>query len=135
LHSEKYRNDEELFEFVKLVKDVKKYYIAEYMIDLFKNEDTHIERIPISYMSILMNSKGRKQAYLSHKILTNEELLKREDVTVITLLIAMCDDEDKAYNAFETVVDKDNINNEELFDVVFNIVNEDLINGKVKVKK
>lgn len=133
LHSKKYSSDDELLPFMNMVKDVDKDYIIDYMIDLFKNEDSNTERIPLSYMSILISSKGITQASYVNKILIDEELIKRDDISIIALLVSMCEDVDKAYEAYEII--KDNKNNEQLFDIVFDIVNENTINSKVKIKR
>lgn len=135
LHSKKYRDDDELLPFINLVKDVDKDYIIEYMVDLFKNGDSDAKRIPLSYISILMSSKGITQAKYVNKILCEEELVKREDISIIALLIAMCDEEDKIYKVYEIIKDKNMANNEQLFDIIYNIINYNMTDSKVKIKE
>jgi len=120
LHTKKYREDEEFFEFINIVKDAKEGYIAEYMVDLFKNEDTQLERLSISNMALLMASKGRKQAYYAKNILTNEKLTHNGTSESIAKILVSCEDEEKAYNIYSSILnDKISLNE------IANIVNDD----------
>ena len=119
LHTKKYREDEELYEFISIVKDAKEGYIAEYMVDLFKNEDTQAKRISIYKMSILMDSKGRKQAYYAKNVLTNEKLIESGTSESFAKVIASCEDEDKANNIYSSILNG-KINMGEILDILNN---------------
>lgn len=119
LHTKKYREDEELYEFISIVKDAKEGYIAEYMVDLFKNEDTQAKRISIYKMSILMDSKGRKQAYYAKNVLTNEKLIESGTSESFAKVIASCEDEDKANNIYSSILNG-KINMDEILDILNN---------------
>ena len=159
LHSKKYREDDELYEFINIVKDAKEAYIAEYMVDLFKNEDSNEERISISNMSILMNSKGRRQAYYAKSVLTNEKLIEIGTSESIAKVLVSCEDEEKANKIYSSILNdkidldefnhmvkeekKDNINMitllktrniDEILKVLNTISDNVQIRGKVKVK-
>lgn len=125
LHSNKYRNDENFYEFINLVKDTKEAYIAEYMVDLFKNEDSIIERIPVSSMAILMCSKGRKQAYYASNILTNDILIEKGLSNSIAFMIAMCEEEEIAHKAYLTIMDNSIINNDDIMTIIDNLMEKE----------
>lgn len=120
LHTKKYREDEEFFEFINIVKDTKEGYIAEYMVDLFRNEDTQLERISISNMAILMASKGRRQAYYAKNILTNEKLTHNGTSESIAKVLVSCDDEENAYKIYSSI-----LNNKMNVEEISNIVNKE----------
>lgn len=131
LHSPKYREDEEFNDFLSLIKDCKEDYIAKYMGDLFKNEDNDLKRVPMSSISILLCSKGSKQAYYAYKILSDEKIRNKGNIDVIALLIAMCDDERIAKNTYEIVLDEINLYEDYPSNKVYDI----MCVPKVKVKR
>ena len=160
LHTKSYREDDELYEFINLVKDAKEGYIAEYMVDLFKNEDTNVERPSISSISILMNSKGRRQAYYASSILTSERLIESGNSNKLASIIACCEDDEKAKNIYSSILSSDEIdldstfligekeqeetinmisllksrNIDEILNVLNNIPDNEKIRAKLKVK-
>lgn len=126
LHSKKYREDNDLYEFVNIVKDAKDGYIAEYMVDLFKNEDSPLERISIFNIAILMNSKGRRQAYYAKNVLTNEKLIENGISERIAKILVSCEDEGKTSKIYSSILD-DKINLDEIINSL-NVDNEEEIN-------
>lgn len=133
LHNRKCRNDDELFNFLELVKEVKEEYIAEYMSKLFKNEYDYENRVPLSYISVLLSSKGSNQAFYAYSILTNEKMLKRDDVSLIALIVAMSDDEE-VYNKYNLFVNSDFLDNSATSVAIYNMIRDDLMSSHSKVK-
>lgn len=124
LYNPIYRKDEDLYEFMELVSLAKEDYIVEYMKYLFIEK----ERIPMSYIRTLLCSKGSKQAYYTYKILNDEKALKKDNIDVIAMLIATCEDENLK-NKYETLIYDLNMEDEYPAYKAY-----DIINSKVKVK-
>ena len=123
----------ELFNFIELVKETKQEYIAQYMAKLFKNEYDYGNRVLLSYISVLLSSKGSNQAFYAYNILTNEKMLKRDDISLIALIVAMSDDEE-VYNKYNLFVNSDFLDNSDTSIVIFNTVRDDLMSSHSKVK-
>jgi len=125
LHSKKYREDVDLYEFISIIKDAKEGYIAEYMVDLFKNEDSPIERPSISNISILMNSKGRRQAYYAKSVLINEKLIENGTSESIAKILVSCEDELIANKIYSDILNNQ-VNIDEIFKTVNNAKEENI---------
>lgn len=121
LHSNIDIDDSNTLEFASLLKNVKEDYIAEYMISLFKNENTNIDRIPLSHISVLMCSKGSRQAYYAHNILKNEMLVEKGVSSSIAFIIATCEDEEKAHKLYLSSIDENVIKRDDIVDVIYRV--------------
>lgn len=120
LHSNIDINDSNTLNFINLLKNVKEDYIAEYMISLFK-EHGNIERIPLSHISVLMCSKGSRQAYYAHNILKNEMLVEKGVSSAIAFIIATCENEEKAHKLYLSSIDENVIKRDDIIDVIYRV--------------
>lgn len=125
VHNPKYRSDSETYSFVNLVKDVEKDYIMEDMVNLFTLDNRPL----LSNMSTVMCSRSSKNAYYVSELLKKPLLNEREDIIVILMMIAMCEDVDNVFEAYNYVLN--NITDINLYDNVFERVN----NNNIKVKQ
>lgn len=126
VHNPKYRSDSETYSFVNLVKDVEKDYIMEDMVNLFTLDNRPL----LSNMSTVMCSRSSKNAYFVSELLKKPLLNEREDIIIILMMIAMCEDVDNVFEAYNYVLN--NITDINLYDNVFERVNKN--NIKVKQK-
>lgn len=124
VHDSKYRADSETYSFVNLVKDVEKDYIMEDMVNLF----TLDSRPTLSNMSTVMCSRSSNNAYLVSELLKNPLLNERKDIIIILMMIAMCEDVDNAFEAYNYVLN--NTTDINLYDSVF-----ERVNNNIKVKQ
>lgn len=124
VHDPKYRADSETYSFVNLVKDVEKDYIMEDMVNLFTLDN----RPTLSNMSTVMCSRSSNNAYLVSELLKNPLLNEREDIIIILMMIAMCEDVDNAFEAYNYVLN--NTTDINLYDSVF-----ERVNNNIKVKQ
>lgn len=125
LYDPSYRDDSEIYNFTNLVKDVENDYVIEDMINLFTLDN----RPSLSNMSTVMCSKNSNNAYLVSELLKNPILNEREDVIIILMMIAMCEESNSAKEAYNYVLE--NICDINLYNSVFEIVN----NTNIKVKQ
>ncbi len=125
VHNPKYRSDSETYSFVNLVKDVEKDYIMEDMVNLFTLDNRPL----LSNMSTVMCSRSSKNAYFVSELLKKPLLNEREDIIIILMMIAMCEDVDNVFEAYNYVLN--NITDINLYDNVFERVN----NNNIKVKQ
>ena len=117
-----FENDK-ILDVCKIVSKADKEYIARYMIELYKNKVLSDEAISLEDISVLLYSKGIKQASYTYELLNDDEFINRKDHVLIAFFIANANFDYQAYNGYMAMNNEDIKNKDDILTTIIDLVN------------
>lgn len=90
------------YEFSKCVSKAESEYTARYMIELYKEFNT-----PLSFIEKMLNTEDYEQAKYTYKLMSNDDILKRDDALDLINKISISDEPKRDYNEILGIKERD----------------------------